>query len=216
MGGQIPNTPMPEPPCDNAEPEPALPDKNGELGRPEGMVESIDVEDDMDSQDGPGSSSKPPTPFDAQSESPAAAAAFSGVPALENQMKIVTSSLNLQRQSSLKSSDNGSAESDGLTNDSSSVLGDADYQNGRSPAASEAASLQAPSPANSQAESVRSKSPAFNPEDLGTGSKSEGAESTPAEVEGIVGALDLTYGNIGRKVIKEEPGLHFANGEYGE
>ncbi|XP_009091406.1 sal-like protein 4 isoform X1 [Serinus canaria] len=216
MGGQIPNTPMPESPCDSAEADPAVPEKNGDVGRPEEIVESIDMEDDMDSQDGPQSSSKPPTPYDAQSESPAAAAAFSGVAALENQMKMVTSSLSLQRQSSLKSSDNGSAESDGMTNDSSSVAGDADYQNGRSPAASEAASLQAPSPANSQAESVRSKSPAFNnQEDSGTGSKSEGAESAPAEVEGVVGALDLTYGNVGRKVIKEEPGLHFANGEYG-
>ncbi|KAI1233539.1 Sal-like protein 4, partial [Lamprotornis superbus] len=143
MGGQIPNTPMPEPPCDSADADPAVPDKNGDLGRPEDMVESIDMEDDLDAQDGPRSSSKPPTPFDAQSESPAVATAFSGVAALESQMKIVSSSLNLQRQNSLKSSDNGSAESDGLTNDSSSVVGDADYQNGRSPAASEAASLQA-------------------------------------------------------------------------
>ncbi|NWZ37536.1 SALL4 protein, partial [Brachypodius atriceps] len=216
MGGQIPNTPMPEPPSDSAEADPAVPEKNGDLGRPEEVVESIDIEDDMDCQDGPSSSSKPPTPYDAQSESPAAAAAFSGVTALENQMKIVTSSLNLQRQSSLKCSDNGSAESDGMTNDSSSVAGDADYQNGRSPAASEAASLQALSPANSQPESISSKSPALNSqEDLGTGSKSEGPENAPAEMEGVVGALDLTYGNIGRKVIKEEPGLHFANGEYG-
>ncbi|RLV97417.1 hypothetical protein DV515_00011807 [Chloebia gouldiae] len=212
MGGQIPNTPMPEPPCDSAEADPAAPEKNGDVGRSEETVESIDMEDDVDSQDGPRSSSKPPTPYDAQSEPPA----FSGVAALENQMKLVASSLSLQRQSSLKSSDNGSAESDGMTNDSCSVAGDADYQNGRSPAASEAASLQALSPANSQAESVRSKSPAFNSqEDAGTGSKSEAPENAPAEVEGVVGALDLTYGNIGRKVIKEEPGLHFANGEYG-
>ncbi|XP_066417626.1 sal-like protein 4 isoform X2 [Molothrus aeneus] len=180
MGGQIPNTPMPEPPCDT-EGDPAVPEKNGDIGRPEEIVESIDMEDDMDSQDGPRSSSKPPTPYDAQSESPAAAATFSGVGALENQMKMVASSLSLQRQSSLKSSDNGSAESDGMTNDSSSLVGDADYQNGRSPAASEAASLQAPSPANSQAESVRSKSPAFNSqEDSGPGSKSEGRSSIPA------------------------------------
>ncbi|NXM26423.1 SALL4 protein, partial [Oxyruncus cristatus] len=215
MGGQIPNTPMPENTCDSADVDPAATEKNGDVGRPDETVESIEVEEDMDSQDGPSSSSKPPTPYDAQSESPATAASFSGVTALENQMKIVTS-LNLQRQSSLKSSDNGSAESDGMTNDSSSVAGDPDYQNGRSPAASESASLQALSPANSQAESVRSKSPAFNSqEDSGTGNKTEGPENAPAEMEGVVGALDLTYGNLGRKVIKEEPGLHFANGEYG-
>ncbi|XP_052643270.1 sal-like protein 4 [Harpia harpyja] len=216
MGGQIPNTPMPENTCDNTDVDPTVAEKNGDISRPDETVESIEIEEDLDSQDGPRSSSKPPTPYDAQSESPATAAAFSGIAALENQMKIVNSALNLQRQSSLKSSDNGSAESDGMTNDSSSVAGDPDYQNGRSPAASESASLQALSPANSQAESVRSKSPSFNnQEDTGTGNKLEGPENNSAEMEGVVGALDLTYGNIGRKVIKEEPGLHFANGEYG-
>ncbi|XP_057257676.1 sal-like protein 4 isoform X1 [Pezoporus wallicus] len=216
MGGQIPNTPMPENTSDNTDVDATVAEKNGDISRPDEIVESIEIEEDLDSQDGPRSSSKPPTPYNAQSESPATTATFSGIAALENQMKIVNSALNLQRQSSLKSSDNGSAESDGMTNDSSSVAGDPDYQNGRSPAASESASLQALSPANSQAESVRSKSPSFNnQEDTGMGSKSEGPESTSAEMEGIVGALDLTYGNIGRKVIKEEPGLHFANGEYG-
>ncbi|XP_075625207.1 sal-like protein 4 isoform X2 [Balearica regulorum gibbericeps] len=216
MGGQIPNTPMPENACDSTDVDPAVAEKNGDASRPDETVESIEMEEDLESQDGPRSSSKPPTPYDAQSESPATAAGFSGIAALENQMKIVNSALNLQRQSSLKSSDNGSAESDGMTNDSSSVAGDPDYQNGRSPAASESASLQALSPANSQAESVRSKSPSFNnQEDTGTGNKSEGPENASAEMEGVIGALDLTYGNIGRKVIKEEPGLHFANGEYG-
>ncbi|NXI36427.1 SALL4 protein, partial [Galbula dea] len=216
MGGQIPNTPMPENTCDNTDVDPTVAEKNGDVSRPDETVESIEMEEDLDSQDGPRSSSKPPTPYDGQSESPAAAATFSGIAALENQIKIVNSALNLQRQSSLKSSDNGSAESDGMTNDSSSVAGDPDYQNGRSPAASESASLQALSPANSQAESIRSKSPSFNnQEDTGIGNKSEGPENTSAEIEGVVGALDLTYGNIGRKVIKEEPGLHFANGEYG-
>ncbi|XP_065547700.1 sal-like protein 4 isoform X2 [Lathamus discolor] len=216
MGGQIPNTPMPENTSDSTDMDATVAEKNGDINRPDETVESIEIEEDLDSQDGPRSSSKPPTPYDAQSESPATMATFSGIAALENQMKIVSSALNLQRQSSLKSSDNGSAESDGMTNDSSSVAGDPDYQNGRSPAASESASLQALSPANSQAESVRSKSPSFNnQEDTGMGSKSEGPENTSAEMEGVVGALDLTYGNLGRKVIKEEPGLHFANGEYG-
>ncbi|XP_006018234.1 sal-like protein 4 isoform X1 [Alligator sinensis] len=213
MGGQIPNTPMPENACDNTDVDPTQVEKNGDVSRPDESMESIEIEEDLDSQDGPSSSSKPPTPYDAQSESPATV--FSGIAALENQMKIVNSALTLQRQSSQKSSDNGSAESDGMTNDSSSVTGDPDYQNGRSPAASESASFQALSPANSQAESVRSKSPGFNAqEDAAVGNKAEGPESNTPEIEGA-GALDLTYGNIGRKVIKEEPGLHFANGEYG-
>nr|XP_009490658.1 PREDICTED: sal-like protein 4 isoform X2 [Pelecanus crispus] len=192
MGGQIPNTPMPENTCDNTDVDPTVAEKNGDISRPDETVESIEMEEDLDLQDGPRSSSKPPTPYDAQSESPATAATFSGIAALENQMKIVNSALNLQRQSSLKSSDNGSAESDGMTNDSSSVAGDPDYQNGRSPAASESASLQALSPANSQAESVRSKSPSFNnQEDTGTGNKSEGPENASAEVEGVVGRSSI-------------------------
>ncbi|NWR08411.1 SALL4 protein, partial [Paradoxornis webbianus] len=208
MGGQIPNTPMPEPACDSAEVEPAVPEKNRDV------VESIDVGDDLDPQGGPRSSSKPPTLCNAQSESPTTAATFSGVTALENQMRIVTSSLNLQWQSSLKSSD--IAGSDGVTNASSSVAGDADSQDGRSPVASEAAALPALSPASSQPESASSKSPAFNSqEDSSTGSTSEGPGNAPAEVEGVVGALGLKYGNIDGKGIKEEPGLHFANGEYG-
>ncbi|XP_009871553.1 PREDICTED: sal-like protein 4 [Apaloderma vittatum] len=192
MGGQIPNTPMPENACDSTDVDPAMAEKNGDINRPDETVESIEMEEDLDSQDAPRSSSKPPTPYDAQSESPAPAATFSGIAALENQMKIVNSTLNLQRQSSLKSSDNGSAESDGMTNDSSSVAGDPDYQNGRSPAASESASLQALSPANSQAESVRSKSPSLNnQEDTGTGNKSEGPENTSAEMEGVVGRSSI-------------------------
>ncbi|KAM7150138.1 sal-like protein 4 isoform 1-T1 [Macrochelys suwanniensis] len=214
MGGQIPNTPMPENTCDNTDVDPTVTEKNGDLTRPGENMESIEgMEEDLDSQDGPSSSLKPPIPYDAQSESPGTA--FSGIAALENQMKMVNSALNLQRQSSLKSSENGSAESDGMTNDSSSVAGDPDYQNGRSPAASESASFQALSPTNSQSESIRSKSPSFNSqEDAGIGNKAEGPENRLAEMEGA-GALDLTYGNIGRKIIKEEPGLHFPNGEYG-
>nr|XP_006129489.1 sal-like protein 4 isoform X1 [Pelodiscus sinensis] len=213
MGGQIPNTPMPENTCDNTDVDPAVIEKNGDLTRSGENVESIEMEEDVETRDGSGSSLKPPVPYDAQSES--SGPVFSGIAALENQMKMVNSALSLQRQSSLKSSDNGSAESDGMTNDSSSVAGDPDYQNGRSPAASESASFQALSPTNSQAESIRSKSPGFNnQEDAGLGNKAEGPENNLPEMEGT-GALDLTYGNIGRKVIKEEPGLHFPNGEYG-
>ncbi|XP_007475782.2 sal-like protein 4 isoform X1 [Monodelphis domestica] len=207
MGGQIPNTPMPENSCDHVDMDPAvIGEKNGDAiaNCIDETIESIVDMEDLDSQDVPGGSSKPSTPFpDAQSETPAGA--FTIVS--EAPGKMGNPPLSLQRQSSLKSS---SAESDGMTNDSSSVMGDQDYQNGRSP---ESASFQALSPTNSQAESIRSKSPGLtNHDDMGN--KAEGPENPPAETEGD-GALDLTYANIGRKVIKEEPGLNFANGEYG-
>uniref|UniRef100_A0A8D0HS34 Homeotic protein spalt-major n=1 Tax=Sphenodon punctatus TaxID=8508 RepID=A0A8D0HS34_SPHPU len=211
MGGQIPNTPISENTFDNADLDSAVAEKNGVASHPDENTGSLEMED-LESQDGPSSSSKqPPPPCSAPLESPAMA--FSSIAVLGNQMNMVNSALALQRQSSLKSSDNGSTESDGMTNDSSSVAGDPEYQNGRSPAASESASFHALSPANSQTESIQSKSPSFNSrEDAALGSKPDGAENNPAEGGG---ALDLTYGNIGRKVIKEEPGLHFLNGEYG-
>ncbi|XP_074144718.1 sal-like protein 4 isoform X3 [Sminthopsis crassicaudata] len=209
MGGQIPNTPLPENSCD-IDMDPAIINEKNEdviASCIDESIESIADMEDLDSQDPPSGSSKPSTPLnDNQSETPAVA--FTGISVLEAPGKMGSPSLSLQRQSSLKSS---SAESDGMTNDSSSVIEDHDYQNGRSP---ESASFQALSPANSQAESIRSKSPGLiNHDDMGN--KTEGPENPPTETEGD-GALDLTYANIGRKVIKEEPGLNFANGEYGQ
>lgn len=214
MGGQIPNTPVPENAHDSTSVEaPAITEKNGDPCCPNETVEGMETEGDLELQDGPSHSSKSPTLGSAQPDP--SSSVFSSISVLENQMKMVNSALTLQRQGSLKSSDNGSAESDGMTNDSSSGAGDPDYQNGgRSPVASESASFPALSPATSQTESTRSKSPGFNIQEDGVvGSKPEGLEIHPTERES---ALDLTYGNIGRKVIKEEPGLHFPNGEYGE
>ncbi|KAH0619161.1 hypothetical protein JD844_018894 [Phrynosoma platyrhinos] len=211
MGGQIPNTPIPENTQDNTDVEVSV-EKNGDPCCPESNVESMEVEEDLECQDGPSQPSIPLTSCSSQADPPSSV--FSSISALENQMKMVNSALTLQRQSSLKSSDNGSAESDGMTNDSSSVAGDPEYQNGsRSPLASESASFPALSPANSQAESTRSKSPSCNiQEDVVVGSKVEGPETHSVARDR---ALDLTYGNVGRKIIKEEPGLHFPNGEYG-
>ncbi|XP_063155038.1 sal-like protein 4 [Candoia aspera] len=209
MGGQIPNTPVAENTPDN-DMEATSAEKNGDPCCLESNAESMEVDGDLESPNGPSHSSKP---YDVQTDP--STSVPSSISALENQMKVVNSALTLQRQSSLKSSDNGSAESDGMTNDSSSVAGDLDYQNGsRSPIPSESASFLAMSPTNSQAESTRSKSPCFTIlEDGVVGSKAEGPEIPPAERER---ALDLTYSNVGRKVIKEEPGLYFPNGEYGQ
>ncbi|XP_060628081.2 sal-like protein 4 [Anolis sagrei] len=212
MGGQIPNTPIPENTHDNTDVDVTAVEKNGDPCCSESNEEFMDVEEDLESQDGPSQSSKPLTSCNSQADP--SSSVFSSNSVLENQMKVVSSALTLQRQSSLKSSDNGSAESDGMTNDTSSVAGDPEYQNGsRSPVASESASFLTLSPANSQAESIRSKSPGCNIQEDGVvGSKIEGTEINSMERDR---ALDLTYGNFGRKIIKEEPGLHFPNGEYG-
>ncbi|KAM5246627.1 sal-like protein 4 isoform 1-T1 [Ctenodactylus gundi] len=171
MGGQIPNTPLPESPCDFAGPEPVMVE-NGSAG-PICLddVESIDV-DEIASQDGPGGSSKVPAPLPSTHVA-SPTQGFAVAASLDAPGKAGPAPLDLQRQSSRE---NGSVESDGLTNDSTSLLGDQEYQS-RSPDPMETMSIQALSPANSQAESVKSRSP-------DTGVRAEGAENSRTEMEG--------------------------------
>ncbi|KAK2093070.1 Sal-like protein 4 [Saguinus oedipus] len=64
MGGQIPNTPLPENPCDFTGPEPTTVGENGSTATicHDDVIESIDI-DEVGSQEAPGSSSKVPTPI---------------------------------------------------------------------------------------------------------------------------------------------------------
>ncbi|XP_051688603.2 sal-like protein 4 isoform X1 [Oryctolagus cuniculus] len=166
MGGQIPNTPLPEGPCDFTGPEPAP----GAACHDDG--EGVDL-DEVSLQDVPSGSSKVPAPLPGvHSASPTLG--FPVRASLDAAGKAGAAPLGLQRQSSRE---NGSVESDGLTNDSSSLIEDPEYQS-RSPDAAESASFQAPSPANSQAESVKSRSP-----DAGSRAESsemEGRSSLPS------------------------------------
>uniref|UniRef100_F6Q2W9 Sal-like protein 4 n=1 Tax=Sus scrofa TaxID=9823 RepID=F6Q2W9_PIG len=173
MGGQIPNTPLPENPCDFAGPEPMMVSENGSTGAVcLDDVESIDV-DDVCAQEAPSSSSKVAVPLPGvHSASPTLGLTM--MASLDAPGKGGLTALVLQRQSSRE---NGSVESDGLTNDSSSsVMGDQEYQS-RSPDVLETTSFQAVSPANSQAESIKSKSPEV-------GSKADSSENSRTEMEG--------------------------------
>lgn len=174
MGGQIPNTPLPESPCDFTGPEPMMVSENGGAGAvcQDDVLESIDV-DEVGPQDAPGSSLKVPVPLPSvHSASPPRG--FAATASLDAPGKVGPAPLVLQRQSSRE---NGSVESDGLTNDSSSsVMGDQEYQS-RSPDVLEMASFQALSPANSQAESLKSRSP-------DAGGKADGSENSRTEMEG--------------------------------
>ena len=173
MGGQIPNTPLPENPCDFTGPEPMMVGENGSTSVVcHDDVESIDV-DKVCSQEAPGSSSKVPMPLPSiHSASPTLG--LSSVASLDAPGKTGLAGLVLQRQSSRE---NGSVESDGLTNDSSSsVMGDQEYPS-RSPDVLETTSFQAVSPANSQVESVKSKSP-------DAGGKADSSENSRPETEG--------------------------------
>ncbi|XP_069808799.1 sal-like protein 4 isoform X2 [Dendropsophus ebraccatus] len=207
MGGQIPNTPVSEDACEDADIDSSMNDeKNGDLNSLTDDIDDIDMEEDSELGDGP-LGSKPPTP---QSEVQAGSPAQLSEHASQDNALPLSPALNLQRQNSVKSIDNGSLESDGQTNDSSSV-GDQEYQNGKSPTQSE---LRGFSPTNSQDDSLPSKSPPlFNGHDvLSASSKAEKSENGSNDTEGD-GALDLTNCNLVRK-IKEEPGLHH-NGDSG-
>ncbi|XP_060041198.1 sal-like protein 4 isoform X2 [Erinaceus europaeus] len=163
MGGQIPNTPLPENPCDFSGAEPMMVSENGSTSAMcQDDIESIEI-DEVCSQ----GASKISTPLPSiHSGSPTLG--FPVMASLDAPGKVGPAPLVLQRQSSRE---NGSVESDGLTNDSSSsVMGDQEYQS-RSPDA-----FQAVSPANSQAESIKSKSPEAG--------KAECSESSRTEMEG--------------------------------
>ena len=142
-------------------------------------MEAIDV-DEVCPREVLGSCSRvpgPPTSVHAGSPAPGLATAAS----LDAPVKPGLAALVLQRQGSRE---NGSAESDGLTNDdASSAMGDPECAS-RSPDVLESTSFQAVSPAHSQAESVKSKSPDAD-------GKGDGSESSRAEMEGDR-ALDFT------------------------
>ncbi|KAL6086794.1 hypothetical protein STEG23_033629 [Scotinomys teguina] len=180
MGGQIPNTPLPESPCDFTGPEPMAVSENGSANAAcqEDMVERIEA-DGVCPQDAPSVPSKVSTSVPG-SHLVSPILGFSVMTSLDPQGKGVPHPLGLQRQSSRE---NGSVESDNcLTNDSSSLMGDQECQS-RSPDTTETMRFQAVSPANSQAESVKSRSPEVN--------KAEAIESCRIDMEGDE-ALDFT------------------------
>lgn len=155
MGSQIPNIPLPVSSCDFMGSEPMMVNENGSGSAicHDDVIETIDI-DDVSSQEAPSSSSKVPTPLP-RIHSASPTLGFILMASLDVSWKAEHAHPALQWQSSRE---NGSVESDGLTNDSSSGMGDQEYQ-GRSPEILETMSFQALSPANSQAESIKSKSP---------------------------------------------------------
>uniref|UniRef100_A0A4W4HGT8 C2H2-type domain-containing protein n=1 Tax=Electrophorus electricus TaxID=8005 RepID=A0A4W4HGT8_ELEEL len=160
MGGQIPNTPLPESPetMDTC----LTDEKNMDAS---GLEESMEEQDlDLDNQEKQTSSELPTVPVP-KGDQPfsGSPAMFSGITALENHMKSLTSALNLQRQSSTAS------ESDGGLKESPSTAGELEYKNGRSPAVSDSVSFHSSSPVDGQLENTQTKSPEFVNADDGNG-----------------------------------------------
>ncbi|XP_008571995.1 PREDICTED: sal-like protein 3 [Galeopterus variegatus] len=218
MGGQIPNTPLPEGFQDAMDAELPYDEKNAETLSSYGDDgDENSMEEDTELKDMASDVAKPLLSYPGSCP-PSPPSVISSIAALENQMKMIDSVMSCQQLTSLKAVENGSGESDHLSNDSSSAAGDLESRSAGSPALSESSSSQALSPANSNGESFRSKSP-------GLGSQEEPQEmplkterpDSPPPAPGNGGALDLTAGPPGRPAIKDEApfSLLFLNRERG-
>ncbi|XP_061030470.1 sal-like protein 1 isoform X2 [Eubalaena glacialis] len=196
MGGQIPNTPVPDSYPESMESDTGSFDEKN--------FDDLDNFSDENMEDCPeGSIPDTPKSADASQDSLSSSPLpleMSSIAALENQMKMINAGLAEQLQASLKSVENGSVEGDVLTNDSSSVGGDMESQSAGSPAISEStSSMQALSPSNSTQEFHKSPSAEEKPQRAGASDFANGLSPTP--VNG--GALDLTSSHT-EKIIKED------------
>ncbi|KAM5222129.1 sal-like protein 3 isoform 2-T2 [Ctenodactylus gundi] len=219
MGGQIPNTPLPEGFQDAMDAELPFDDKNPDaLSSYDDDLDENSLEDDAELKDAAGDSSKPLLACSGSCP-PSPPSAISSIAALESQMKMIGSVMSCRQLTGLKAVENGSGESDHLSNDSSSAVGDLESRSAGSPALSESSSSQALSPtSNSNGESFRSKSPGLgNQEDPREISLKTERPDSPPPGPGSGGALDLTAGHAGRPVVKEEApySLLFLNRERG-
>nr|XP_014337334.1 PREDICTED: sal-like protein 3 [Bos mutus] len=206
MGGQIPNTPLPEGFQDAMDAVLPYDDKAADaLSACDDDMDDNSLEDDAELKDAAGDPNKPLLAFSGSCP-PSPPSVISSIAALENQMKMMDSVMSCPQLSALKSLENGSGESDRLSNDSSSAVGDLESRSAGSPALSESSSsLQALSPGNSNSESLPSKSPGLGAQEepQETPLKTEKPDSPPPGPENG-GALDLTATHPCRPAVKEE------------
>ncbi|XP_027982788.2 LOW QUALITY PROTEIN: sal-like protein 1 [Eptesicus fuscus] len=196
MGGQIPNTPLPDGYAESMGSDTGSFDEKN--------FDDVDNFSDENMDDCPeGSIPDTPRSADASQDSLSSSPLpleVSSIAALENQMKMINAGLAEQLQASLKAVENGSVEGDVLTNDSSSLGGDVESQSAGSPAISEStSSMQALSPASGAPDFRKSPGAEEKPPRAGPGEFANGLSPTP--VNG--GALDLTSSHA-EKIIKED------------
>lgn len=202
MGGQIPNTPVPENQFEVAENmDSSLPDEKClDMSGFDATMEDQEAEMINDKPNDVPVTSAPVTPLPEESTTPPSA--FSSLDVLKN----LTSALALKRQTSTAS------DSEATPRESPSAPREPEYHNSRSPGVSDTA---------------MSSSPPMNPS--GAGGKSPGLEeftsSGPkqeSDVSGVQegessGALDLTSSaSFTPKAIKDEPTTPYTNGDYGQ
>ncbi|KAM6219803.1 sal-like protein 3 isoform 2-T2 [Rhynchocyon petersi] len=207
MGGQIPNTPLPEGFQEVMGTELPYDEKSADaLSNYDDDMDDNSLEDDPELKDPAGDTTKPLLAFSGSCP-PSPPSVISSIAALENQMKMMDSVMSCPQLTSLKALENGSGDSDRLSNDSSSAAGDLESQSAGSPATSESSSsMQALSPTHSNGESFRSKSPGLsNQEEPQEVSLKTEKPDSPAPAAENGGALDLTASTPGRPMVKEEP-----------
>ncbi|MBN3288473.1 SALL4 protein, partial [Polyodon spathula] len=213
MGGQIPNTPLSGSVYESSDVDSCLLDeKNVEMIGSYNEETTEEAEMEQDSQESASNANQQLLTPQNEGQAASPLAMLSSIAALENQMKNISSALNLQQQSSIRS------ESDYLTNEcvtngTLSIPGEQEYQDGRSPGVSDTGSFYS-SPANSHTGSNQSKSPETTvPEDGNVAGVKLESNNGPGDSEHN-GALDLTSGNFAFGTIKEEPGHILTNGDF--
>uniref|UniRef100_A0A1A7YY99 Sal-like protein 1 n=1 Tax=Iconisemion striatum TaxID=60296 RepID=A0A1A7YY99_9TELE len=224
MGGQIPNTPVPES-LQEMETDISFDEKSLDAmsNYDDDLLDEMEqaMDDEVDLKDGEVDLSKPYSPGSSPPTS-----IISSIAAMENQMKMIDSTANIARAFGQKPAHNGSSfvgETDCFTTDSLTAVGDIESQSLGSPALSESSdSMQHLSPAHSHSESQPSKSPVTlsNNNNCSAMTAEEGQENNSAGLTTVKseksetpsplsategnGALDLTATQPGRHFIKEE------------
>lgn len=205
MGGQIPNTLIPENQFEAAEAmdSPLTEETSIDTNGFETSME--DQKPELNSQNPSETSESLPSASEENPQQHVAPAGFSSLDVLKN----LTSALALKRQNSTAS------ESEGTSKESPSAPTEPEYQNGRSPAVSDSAtSLHSSSPVNSMG---NCKSPESSADDSTRSSLKQEPDAGAQGVTESSGALDLTASSsFTPKAVKEEPGIPFTNGDYGE
>lgn len=223
MGGQIPNTPVPDT-LQEMETDLSFDEKSLDAmsNYDDDLLDEMEqaIDDEPDLKEGEVDPLKPYSPGSSPPTS-----IISSIAAMENQMKMIDSTVNMTRSFGQKPTQNGSSfgiENECFTTDSLSAVGDAEGQSLGSPALSESSgSMQHLSPAHSHSESQQSKSPAtLNNNSTSAMTAEEGLENnttglaivkseksetpSPLSAPEGTGALDLTATQHGRHFIKEE------------
>uniref|UniRef100_A0A8C7ZG99 Homeotic protein spalt-major n=1 Tax=Oryzias sinensis TaxID=183150 RepID=A0A8C7ZG99_9TELE len=194
MGGQIPNTPMPESQFEPADTMDQSLSEEKSMDAPSFDASMDDQE--LSSQKPPGASDPLPSTSEEQKQ-----AVLSSLDVLKN----LTSALALKRQTSTAS------ENEGTSKEFPQAPKEMDCTNGCSPAVSDSAmSFHSSSPVHN----AGTKSPPSGVEEISRSGSRLDFDSSQDGCE-TSGALDLTASSsFTPKAIKEEPGLPFSNGDY--